>query len=225
MDGTLYKTGQTYPPTSIYNDTMHIDVGQYHNDSTFYIYRGYVSFDTSAIRDYAVLTEATLKLKTYGDFTPVEFYMQVMGGTQPIYGSNLETSDWDCGTVQVANWFSTLYPGDNIYVNITVPIEQINKLGRTQFELKSNREGIQPCGPDKAEYVMFYSGEFSGSEPRLEITWLPNNFRHVNQHWYYLNSTGRDKLAVVLFGGWAYVPYEVVVASLFTQDATVKKKN
>jgi len=145
--------------------------------------------------------------------------MLVMGGVQPIYGSSLETNDWDCGTLQVANWSSTLYPGNYVYINITIPTDQINKTGRTQFELKSNREGIQPCGPDKAEYIIFQS-DVTGVPPMLEITWLPNNFRYVDQYWYYWNSTGRDKLAIVLFGGYCDTlpPGNLQVWDLFCQD-------
>ncbi|MDH7595808.1 MAG: hypothetical protein QHH20_06745, partial [Candidatus Bathyarchaeota archaeon] len=46
----------------------------------------------------------------------------------------------------------------------------------------------------------------------------------VDQYWYYWNSTGRDKLAIVMYGGLAWVPDRVYVYSLFTQDAIGEKE-
>jgi hypothetical protein len=99
-------------------------------------------------------------------------------------------------------------------------------VGRTQFELKSDREGIQPSG---LEYVVFCGGYYPAEDqPKLEITWLlPTIYidgkMHIDgQWWYYWNSTTNEKAAIVLFGGEIVPPYDasdaVRVGSLFIQD-------
>lgn len=148
LDGIISKSDYMYPPANIGMVSEPLRVGQLRFDlpvdDWFCIYRSYVSFDTSSIRDYAVITNVTLKLKTDIDDSTTDFIMRVMGGSQPIYGSSLGTDDWNCGTTEVATWSSSEYPGDDVYVNITIPTDQISVTGRTQFELKSDREGIEP---------------------------------------------------------------------------------
>ena len=219
LDGTLYKYGTSYPPTSVYMYSDSLMVGQSYVDPDFWIFRGYASFDTSPIRDYAVIIGATLKLKTYQNSSTTDFTMRVMGGSQPIYEDSLETADWNCGTTEVATWPSSQYSGNEIYVNITIPTDQINTTGRTQFELKSDREGTPPSGD---EYIIFCSGEWSGEEPRLEVTWLPHTEPIHGQWWYYWNSTANKKAAIVLFGGLAVSSNSVQVCSLYYRDYFVQ---
>ena len=227
LDGTIQKFDiDIYPPTEMATSHSSMCVGQRHQGRFFWIYRGYVSFDTSAIQDYTVITSATLKLKTKDDYSTDDFTMRIMGGSQPIYNSSLEPADWNCGTTEVATWSSFEYPGYEIYVNFTIPTDQINVMGRTQFELKSDREGIQPSG---LEYVVFCGGYYPAEDqPKLEITWLlPTIYidgkMHIDgQWWYYWNSTTNEKAAIVLFGGEIVPPYgasdAVRVGSLFIQD-------
>lgn len=223
LDGILFKWGFSYPPTDIYGPYQEFGTGQNRIGDMFLIYRGYASFDTSDIRDYSVITDATLKLKTLGlDTVLYDFDVRVMGGSQPLYGSSLETADWDCGTTEVATWSTSDYPGDDIYINITIPTDQVNVEGRTQFELKSDREGTPPT---HAEIIAFYDGCVAGSEPKLEITWLPNSISVDGQTWYYWNSTTNEKAAIVLFGGYYYdVPdiNWINVGSLFYRDLFIQ---
>lgn len=220
LDGKMTKYGDSYPPNAgISVDTQgNIVVGQEYISGWYNIYRGYVSFNTSSIQDTATITDAVLKLKTYGDASVVDFTMRVMGGSQPIYGAELEENDWNCGTQEVATWPSSSYPGAGLYVNITILTAQINKTGRTQFELKSDREGYAPQ-PMQVEYVSFYSADSAGNEPKLEVTWMPHVTYKGGQWWYYWNSTS-NRLAIVLFGGYYYpgfLQYGVGIYSLYQQ--------
>jgi hypothetical protein len=200
LDGKITRYGDSYPPSDFSVDTQgNIVVGQEYSGD-YLIYRGYASFDTSAVPDYANVTGATLKLKTCGNSSVVDFTMRVMGGSQPIYGDSLSAGDWGCGSVEAATWPSSSYPGANTYVNVSVPAGQVNKAGRTQFELESDREGYAPQ-MGSPEYVSFYSADSTGNEPILEVTWLPHTVYEGGQWWYYWNSTNSRKLAIVLFGG------------------------
>jgi hypothetical protein len=224
LDGTIYKWGISYPPSNFAILQDFIYVGQRYIGSYYYVYRGYVSFDTSPIRDYVVITNATLRLKTSANHSTVDFVEKVMGGIQPICGSSLEVADWNCGTAEVASWPYSSYPGDNVYINITIPSGQINTEGRTQFELKSDREGTAPSNSEYPEYVIFYGAEFAGSEPQLEIAWLPNIEYVQGTYWYYWKHSS-NKAAIMLFGGEAYLyPPKVRIRSIFLQDGDGAKE-
>lgn len=225
LDGWILKTGSSYPPndnTYVETEGNNIYVGQAYPQSLYYAtYRGYVSFNTSEIKDYADITSAVLKLKTSGDSSLQDFIMNVLGGAQPIYGSSLEADDWGCGSTEVATWSSAYYPGTGIYVNITIPTDQVNKQGRTQFELKSNREGQAPQSMTP-EYVAFYSAEPEGNEPQLEIMWNVTQINVVGQGWFCFNSTSK-KAAILLFGGSAYGNDEFgIIVKPYTHQAELE---
>jgi len=205
MDGYMVKYGTTHPPTGgpdVRAGYPYIYVGQLKYYSYFYAYRGYVSFMTTTIPNNASILSAKLKLKTspLGDHSDQDFYVYVMGGSQPIYGDNLEAADWGKGTIVIDTWFTGYYPGDNADVNFTIGADQINKWGRTQFELKSSREGTEPTVD---EYVVFHSADSSGNEPRLEVTWQLQTETVGEIEWYYLNASN-NRAAIVLWGGDAY---------------------
>jgi hypothetical protein len=222
FDGSLMKHGDTYEEaTSAYPSGLPSEIwaGQEY-DVVYSIYRGYVSFNTSSLQDNVEVINATLRLKTIEDLSATDFVIKVMGGSQPLYdGYGLDHYDWGCGTDEVASWSSTNYPGDNTYINITIPPDQINKMGRTQFELKSEREGTAPSGP---EYVRFYASYISESEPVLEISWLPQTEYVNGVYWYYWHHSS-DKAAILLFGGQPAVD-RVFIRSIFLQDENGKKE-
>jgi len=222
LDGTIYKWGTSYPPSNFAILQDFIYVGQRYIEPHYYVHRGYVSFNTSSIRDYAVITNATLRLKTLADHSTVDFAVKIMGGAQPIYNSSLEVEDWNCGTAEVASWTSSSYPGNNVYINITIPTDQINIKGRTQFELKSDREGTTPGNSEYPEYVIFYGAEFAGSEPQLEVIWLPNTEYVQGVYWYYWSHSS-NKAAILLYGGLAWT-WKVRVLSIFLQDENGTKE-
>ena len=177
LDGNVDRFGASYPPANSgvsYTTYTRIRVGQnrqYLQGNQFYysVYRGYVSFDTSALPDDANVISAVLKLKTQDDLTifGTDFVVQVLGGSQPIYGSSLDAVDWGTGTVLVGQWDTANYV-DEIYIQISISAPQINLGGRTQFELKTSREGTEPASE---EMVDFYSSNAGGNEPSLEVTY------------------------------------------------------
>lgn len=218
LDGSIIEGDPFYPPEykMVWSSGSEIWVGQDKDTYGYWIFRGYLSFDTSSIRDYAVIINATLRMKTKEDHSVVDFATRVMGGSQPIYGSSLETTDWGCGTVEAASWPSSQYLGNNLYVNISIPKEHVNTKGRTQFELKSDREGTAPCGVELDEYIIFHSAESSGNQPKLEVVWLPHQEYIKGVYWYYWNHSSQ-KAAIMLFGGWAE-EHRVGIYSIFAQD-------
>jgi hypothetical protein len=173
VDGEIQKGDPSYPPqfaTDVHADLTYIEVGQAYMPGLnwYYRWRGYVSFDTSSIPNQTRIISARLKLKMKTDNSDTDFVIKIMGGEQPLFGDNLEANEWGCGDSTTTTWDTANYPGDDVYIDVTIPKSQINKAGRTQFELKSRREGIRPDGN---EYVLFYSGDSAGNEPKLEVTY------------------------------------------------------
>lgn len=177
VDGSITKSGDEYPPTQqtiVWTDMDYLWVGQSATPNSYHKYRSYVYFPTNMVPTLAYNMSSKLKLKTY-DFCcqSQNFTLKVIGGEQPIYGRDLDANDWDKGNLTVATWNTTNYPGDDIFINLTVTPEQINKFGPAQFRLVSNRDE-QNIQPQSSEYISFYAGDSWENEPRLEVTYYVN---------------------------------------------------
>ena len=214
LDGYIQRYGTSYPPSPpgiCYTGSGAMVVGQearrISGTTNYYQWRSYVSFDTSSIPALSYNLSATLKLKTVRG-TDMDFNVSIMGGSQPIYKDTLNTSAWDKGTLELARWDTQNYPGEGVYVNITVPGIQINKVSKTQFELKSDREGTSPM-LYTLESVQFYSGDSTGNEPKLEVAYYLDQQNINGINWYYRNASRHD-VVIVLFGGYTYFPYDFI---------------
>lgn len=221
LDGWIEREGDSYPP----DDESYVDknglglyVGQYNMFPSFpltriyHCCRSYLSFDTSLIPALAYNMSAELKLKTYWDDSVVDFTVNVMGGVQPIYKDDLTVDCWGTGTVQLATWNTVDYPGDGIHLNLTVPANQINKAGGTAFELKSNRDNNSIPQAYQDEIVEFYSGNSTGNEPRLEVSYHLDTVTVGEVAWFYRNVSG-SKVVIPLFGGHPF-DYSVALHSI-----------
>ena len=168
-DGYLLKLDSVYPQTTgalTYDAASSIKVGQsviYH--PTWYsTWRGYISFDTTAIPDGAIIKSVDLKMRLYSDNSDDEIVVQVWA----LDYETLDTTDWGStasyqGSIMytwgatVGNWYEMALDSD--IVNVT---------GYTGFRVKSSSDYIAPTGD---EYIAFYSGD-SESPPILEVTYL-----------------------------------------------------
>lgn len=220
LDGWMRRTDIDYPPnenyTYVYTNSSLIRVGQRHTAGVYHIFRGYVSFYTAPFWYFggpfhdANITDIILKLKTKENHSEVDFNLTVMGtiyaNYQGIYNGSLEINDWNCGPDEIARWSSEDYPGDNHYINITIPCDYFWGLAyRTQFELKSEREGTAPEQWGDWEDIVFHEADSVGNEPKLEIIWEPYNRAEISGlEWYYWNSSLGEKAAIVLSGAYAF---------------------
>jgi hypothetical protein len=157
-NGHIIKYGSTYPPENFLGSVRGgvTYVGQSNQapftDSGYVLYRGYISFDTSTLGEGSI-TSITLRLKTYADYSDTDFDVIIMGGAQPLWGEELLSDDWGCGTVELARWNTRNYPGDGSYISISLPVTtEINRQGKTQFELKSSREGTAPTTNEVVQF-------------------------------------------------------------------------
>jgi hypothetical protein len=225
--GVIEKLGTTYPPSDTTYVTPYSDglmIGQDSNVAYYFLYRSYISFDTSSIPALAYNFSATLRLMTHYGAAPFRYFnVQVWGGnqpvcvdnltftegTQPIYGDNLTADSWNAGKVRLATWNTSNYPGPNVYVNFTIPSNQINKAGKTQFELNSSNDGTSVPWFGYPETVEFYSGNSTGKEPKLEVSYNLDTVNLNGVSWAYRN-VSMSKAIIVLFGGWSADTYVTV---------------
>lgn len=163
--------------TGIAEDTLNnLIIGQKFDDffSFYYIYRGFLFFDTSIIPNNANLTEVKIGLYLVANNNDTDFNITVQNG-QPTYPHlPLETTDYyyirytgDGGSLDT----SVLVAG---YNNITLNSDGRNwvqKDGVTKLCLRSSRD-INSNAPTGNEYVQFYTVEQGASyAPKLYVSY------------------------------------------------------
>jgi uncharacterized membrane protein YgcG len=166
-DGSLTRGWDVCPPSgSSYDVRSDITVGENSSyDGQHFYRRGYLSFSTSALPDEAIIDGVTLKLRvsrvdtSAGAFT-VNIYKSNWGPPPMTY------TDWNSveeslqGTLDVTNAGN---PAEGSIVSIPVSTSGINKTGRTEYKLRSNKEPY--CfGSEQTQFVTFSGAEYSAPE-------------------------------------------------------------
>lgn len=194
-DGYLYRHDTSYSaawnasssngPSGI----LDIIIGQKKQTLTYYIYRGFVYFNTSALTKSAVIDAATLSLYKSSDSSTTDFLITAQNG-QPTYPHDpLQSSDYNRnyytgnGGILSTSGFGNGY--NNIPLNSN-GIGWINKSSWTKLCLRSSRD-INGTAPTGNEYVTVYASEQgNGYEPKLVITYRVNQSK--------INNTGSTNI-------------------------------
>jgi len=127
----------------------------------YYLYslwRGFISFDTSALPDTATVTAATLYLAILVDLSTVDFDMHFYSGQDQ--WTNLATLDWTDCSVDEGVFFNTAGKALDTYYSHSVLTGSINLTGRTQFRFITDREGTKPTTD---EYIILHA--WNGTHP------------------------------------------------------------
>jgi len=161
-----------------YNDNT-LMIGQWYYPSTdkYYVYRGFLFFDTATISPTAIIISATLTLYTKTKSKVGTNFNIVIRSGMPDYPSMEPVlSDYlyshysgDGGSINTADCSDVEYAANIINLNET-GIDWINRGGYTKFALISSRD-IDALIPDGEEYIWFTTGDFS-LKPKLVITWF-----------------------------------------------------
>jgi hypothetical protein len=171
---TSYTTAWTATTGAISSTSTTFSIGQQPPGifPTYYVYRGYLFFDTTTLPSNAYIDNATLGLYKSTDYSTTDFLITVQNG-QPTYPHDpLQTGDYNknqySGSGGVINT-SGLFNG---YNNITLTNDGkswLNQAGITKLCLRSNRD-INGNTPTNNEYVKIYASEQgTGYEPLLTI--------------------------------------------------------
>lgn len=184
-DGTLEGRAGTYSvarngPTGTVI-TEHIQIGQqwWIFGGQFLVWRGALTFDTSAIPDNAVITSATIKLRGFDkiDVTNLkpELHLVPLSVDDPTV---LEPQDYagygseSLGSISYGDFSTTSY--NSLPLN-EMGIQRIDAGGLTTFGLRIDHEiaGAAPLTSGNNAYAFYAHGaEAVGQEPILEVTWI-----------------------------------------------------
>ena len=174
---TNYNTAWTASQGTISDTNTYFNIGQRKASGvpgTYYVYRGFLYFNTGPLQMSAVIDTVTLSLYKYSDSSTTDFLVTVQNG-QPTYPDDpLKATDYDKshysgnGGQFNTNSFTTGY--NNITLNST-GLGWINQSGWTRLCLRSSRD-ISGTTPTGSEYIGVYSSEQgSGYQPKLVITY------------------------------------------------------
>jgi len=173
---TTYSTAWDASSGTVDSSATYLSIGQKKAGfptSTYYIYRGFVLFNTSSLPSNAYLDSAILSLYKKDDYSTTDFLVTIQNG-QPTYPHNpLQAGDYakghysgNGGSLNTANYVN----GRN---NITLSnLSWINETGITKLCLRSSRD-INGTTPTGNEYVNVYSTNApnAGYVPKLIITY------------------------------------------------------
>jgi hypothetical protein len=181
-DGHILGQSATYATarstSTASDDTSTVNsVGQNFGGGQYFVFRGFLSFDTSAIPDDATVDSATLGVCADADSSVTDFNVQIYryawaetiaanreanfdgayGGSATLEGTLRNTaSGWTSGT----------------FYTLAVDAAGINVSGDTKYTICSSRD-IGSNTPGGSEFVNFRSGDYASttSDPYLEVTY------------------------------------------------------
>jgi len=173
---TSYNTAWTATTGTISSTSTTLSIGQQPPgmQTKYYIYRGYLFFNTSKLPSNAYIENATLGLYKSNDYSTTDFLITVQNG-QPTYPhSPLQIGDYRknhySGNGGILNTSSFVNGYNNITLN-TNGKSWLNRTGLTKLCLRSNRD-INGNTPTNNEYVKVYANEQGmGYQPTLTITY------------------------------------------------------
>lgn len=176
-DDATYAASRNTSTGSVYAaGSANAVVGQLYLDSLYYLDRGFLFFDTSAIPDTATIDSAVLSIYVSANYSTTDFNVTIQKGVTATYPHNpLQTSDY----------YTELYTGAGgtrstsditalDYFNITLSATGegwISLNGETKLVLRSSND-ISNVAPTGAEYLFYYTYEKgSAYAPKLYVTY------------------------------------------------------
>jgi hypothetical protein len=173
-DGYIYKSGSVYSTVqsassgTVDSSGTYITIGQRYISLTpgiYYIYRGFVFFNTSVLPSNAYLDSAVLSLYKKDDYSSTDFTITIQNG-QPTYSHN---------PLQAGDYAKSHYAGNGGGLNtinfvngrnsITLTnVSWVNTTGITKLCLRSSKD-ISGTTPTGSEYVNVYSAEAADPDP------------------------------------------------------------
>ncbi len=172
--GTSYSTVRTATSGTVNSTATSITIGQKKVSSTYYIYRGFVIFNTTTLPSNAYIDNATLSLYKVSDFSTTDFSITIQNGQSTYPHTPMQASDYNkndyAGNGGTLN--TTLFTTGYNPINIT-NLNWITKNGTTKLCLRSSRD-INGNTPTGNEYITVGSHEYNGGltgQPKLVINY------------------------------------------------------
>jgi len=140
--------------------TNHVYVGVDYYPGSYYVFRAFLTFDTSSIPENAENITASLWIKTRDDTSDRDFIVQVYNASWGRVEPDDTEGNWSSIDTYLGDLFNTAdYIDEHWYV--LENIEYVNTNGLTQFILLSSEEEHEPYPGSLCSSVEFYSDESS----------------------------------------------------------------
>jgi hypothetical protein len=169
-----YYTGRNASTGTVASSASTLYIGQRKFGSTYFQYRGFVLFNTTALPSNSYVDTAVVSLYKNSDYSTTDFSLTIQNG-QPTYLHNpLQSTDYNKndysgnGGSFNTSGFGTGYNSINLNSDGR---GWLNKTGWTKLCLRSNKD-INGTAPSGNEFVIVYANEQgSGYQPKLVITY------------------------------------------------------
>lgn len=180
-DADGYLGGASFNYSTARNTVYNLDdtdsiiyIGQQYYSFSYYVYRGYLKFDTSAIPAENTISQVNLKLVCIQDQSATNFDVQIVRQTwvDPLIDdyANSYTGCRD-GTADSNIWRNTNGMSINTqYTSGDLSVAWVVKAGFTYYSLRSSRD-YSATSPSGAEYITIASNDHatSGYRPILTV--------------------------------------------------------
>ncbi len=151
-----------------------IRIGQDKVSTNYYVYRGYLSFDTSDIPDDATISDVKLYMWVSGDNSATDFTVEIykFDWSSPVASGNQEANFDASGAAFDQHWQNTSdISVTEWYANSTsLDANWVSKTGVTRYMLKSSRD-VDGDTPSGSERISVASPEYTDYKPYLAITY------------------------------------------------------
>jgi len=178
-----YITGQSTDYTTARSTSTACDntgatgnIGQAFVASNYYVYRAFVTFDTSSIPDDATVVTATLKVCASSDSSTTDFWLRVYNYAWASSLCTNQEANYDGAYTSggyEGYWATSAGWSVGTYYTMSVSTANINVAGATRYSLVSGRD-VNNATPTGAEYVGIYMADQAGTDkdPILEVYYL-----------------------------------------------------
>ena len=180
-DAWIYGDNGTYATArstsaGLTTGTNSISIGQ---TSNYYVYRGFLKFDTSTFPKATIITKVNMMLTAIVDNSAADFDIQIVkqnwSGQDPLAAGTREAAYDGClsGTADSAIWRNTSGMSLNTqYTSGDLAVSWINRTGNTYYSLRSSRDAGNNT-PTGLESIQLAAQEHAtGSyRPQLVITY------------------------------------------------------
>ena len=182
VDGRVWGSGGVYgdvrlTATGGITTGTEDTVGQRLNGATYSVVRGYLSFDTSALADDAVISSAVLWLCADDDNSGSDFDVEVYryAWAEPLDGADREANyDGAYGSGVPEGTLRSTGDGwvDGTYYTMTVATAGISLTGQTKYAVVSSKDvaGTAPTGDERVKWRAADHADIT-SDPKLVIEW------------------------------------------------------
>jgi len=188
-DGQIFKNQPTYmlawngTSGGVFGSSQYAEIGQDNFTTSYFVFRGFVFFDTSIIPDSANITSATLSVRIQANYSTTDFNLTIQNG-QPTYPhAPLQSGDYNKeGYSGDGGSRNTTEISALEYWNITLNangLSWIQRTATTKICLRSSRDISGTAPPDDEWIQIYYAEKGEAYAPKLYVTYEFEGYNYI----------------------------------------------